>query len=245
VVYGQEARLEVRTETDDLASSYQWFKNGRKLFGRTRKTLVIASTVESDEGSYTCQILTPEGTVMSHPATIAVVSVPPKALQPQPQPQPFRPAETKSRTFGPPREQYHDSRPSTGGVGAVYGLRGRGVDNDNSDQERSLLYGAAIPSPAPPKAVGAIQITEQPQSQAVPLGTPVTLTCRASLSGSAVSPEDLTFVWYMNGLSLLEHTSPEYRIASLTEEDEGMYSCEVSSLNQTVMSQMATVSVSK
>ena len=93
-------------------------------------------------------------------------------------------------------------------------------------------------------AVGAIQILEQPRSQVAPLGSAVTLTCRASLSGST-STDELTYVWYMNGLSLLEHTTPEYHIAHLTEEDEGMYSCEVNYLSQSVMSQMATISVAK
>ena len=91
---------------------------------------------------------------------------------------------------------------------------------------------------------GTITITEQPQSHVVPLGSPVTLTCMASLSGGG-SHDDLNYVWYLNGLSLLEHASPQYHIASCSEEDEGMYSCEVSTLNESVMSQMASVSVVK
>ena len=90
---------------------------------------------------------------------------------------------------------------------------------------------------------GAIIITEQPKSQVAPLKSSVSLTCKATLSDG--SPNDLNYMWYLNGLSLLEHTTPEYRIASFTEDDEGMYSCEVSTLNQSVMSQMASLSVAK
>ena len=91
--------------------------------------------------------------------------------------------------------------------------------------------------------MGTIIITEQPKSQVDSFGSSVSLTCKATLSDG--SPNDLNYMWYLNRLSLLEHTTPEYRIASFTEEDEGMYSCEVSTLNQSVMSQMASLSVAK
>ena len=87
---------------------------------------------------------------------------------------------------------------------------------------------------------GTIIITEQPKSQVASFGSSLSLTCKATISDG--SSNDLN---YLNGLSLLEHTAPEYRIASFTEENEGMYSCEVSTLNQSVMSQMASLSVAK
>ena len=90
---------------------------------------------------------------------------------------------------------------------------------------------------------GTIIITEQPKSQVASFGSSVSLTCKATLSDG--SPNDHNYMWYLNGLSLLEYTAPEYHIASFTEEDEGMYSCEVSKLNQSVMSQIASLSVAK
>ena len=90
---------------------------------------------------------------------------------------------------------------------------------------------------------GTIIITEQPKSQVASFGSSVSLTCKATISDG--SPNDLNYMWYLNELSVLEHTTPEYRIASFTEEDEGMYSCEVSTLNQSGMSQMASLSVAK
>ena len=55
----------------------------------------------------------------------------------------------------------------------------------------------------------------------------------------------MTYVWYMNGLSLPEDTTADYHISSMSEEDEGMYSCEVSYKSQSLMSDMATVSLEK
>ena len=73
----------------------------------------------------------------------------------------------------------------------------------------------------------------------------VTLGSTATLSCKATGCDDISYIWYMNGLSLPEDTSPEYKIVSMTEEDEGMYSCEVSSSNYSLMSRMARVSLAK
>ena len=66
---------------------------------------------------------------MSHPATIKVVSVAPQGQQFHQQPQP-----TDIRT-NVARKQYHSG-----------GLTGRGVDDDNYDDDRSLPVRTAIPS---------------------------------------------------------------------------------------------------
>ena len=109
-------------------------------------------------------------------------------------------------------------------------------------------------------ALDHLRIVQHPQSRVVPPAAPVTLTCRATLSsgsdprGREVGQEEeeeeegegeLTYVWYMNGLSMLEDTRADYHIPSMTEEDEGMYSCEVSTLNQSIMSEMASLSLAK
>ena len=150
VVYGQEAKLEVRTDGLGQMCSYQWYKDGRKLLGKTQKSMVIASTVDSDEGSYTCLISNSEGSVMSHPATITVVSVAPQSSQ---QPKPTRPVvERRSHpTHLPIPPQYRNT-------GASYGLTGRGVDDDDCDERISEpSYTAAVPSipssTAPPKGM--------------------------------------------------------------------------------------------
>ena len=100
-------------------------------------------------------------------------------------------------------------------------------------------------------AVGHLQIVQHPQPQVIPQGAPVTLTCRATFTPTNNSnhlqqqEEEVTYVWYMNGLSLLENMKSDYHIPCMTEEDEGMYSCEVSSLTQSIMSNIATLSLDK
>ncbi len=79
------------------------------------------------------------------------------------------------------------------------------------------------------------KIVKQPQPQVVDAGDPLTLTCQASTT------VDLTYLWYFNGLSLKGETRPEYSINCFTDEDEGMYQCEVANSHGRVMSDMVEV----
>ena len=81
------------------------------------------------------------------------------------------------------------------------------------------------------------QIVEHPKSQTVEPGSPLTLTCRA------VGPGELSYVWYFNGLSLKDETRPEYFINCFTDEDEGLYLCEVTNSYGSVKSEMSHVTM--
>lgn len=70
-------------------------------------------------------------------------------------------------------------------------------------------------------------VTEQPQSQAVEAGDPLTITCTATGSSKTQGGE-LSYLWYFNGLSLQGEERPEYFINCFTDEDEGDYYCKIS-----------------
>ena len=137
VVYGQEAKLEVRSDTLGQMCTYQWYKDGRKLLGRTQKSMIIASAVDSDEGSYTCLVSNADGSVLSHPATITVVSVQPRSLESS---QPLKYTAAGIPKKNRRREQYASSDP------AVYGLTGRGVDDNIVNHYKFQSKPAAISS---------------------------------------------------------------------------------------------------
>lgn len=82
------------------------------------------------------------------------------------------------------------------------------------------------------------RILEHPQSQDVEPGDPLTLTCRAEHKGQ---PAELCYLWYFNGLSMKDEERPQYYINCFTDEDEGMYACEVSNLNGSMTSNVAHV----
>ena len=123
----------MKTEATDRSTKYQWYKNGRLLSGKTDKQLVIASTVDSDQGSYHCQISTSGGSILSHSATIEVVSVArrQRAFESIPL------AKEHSEDFG--RAQYSSGR---------YGLTGRGVEDDNIEPRPQplLIKARSVPS---------------------------------------------------------------------------------------------------
>lgn len=150
VVYGQEARLEVKPERTEHSTKFQWYKNGHRLSGKTEKQLIIASTVDSDEGSYHCQISTSEGSVVSHAATIKVVSVAPRSQRFE-----HKPDSTKGY-----RQQLHDT------IGMyMYGLTGRGVDSDDDGDDDtsvrshplSIRQAVLSPTTTPPTAPKGLQ----------------------------------------------------------------------------------------
>lgn len=80
-------------------------------------------------------------------------------------------------------------------------------------------------------------ILEHPSSHDVEPGDPMTLRCVASGAGK------LSHQWYFNGRSLRNETSSQYGINSFTDEDEGLYSCEVSNEGGSVMSHLAHVAL--
>jgi subtilisin-like proprotein convertase family protein len=69
------------TGTAPLA--YQWFRGAQPLPSATSATLVIPSVTLADSGSYTVRITNPYGTVLSTPASLAVVAPPVFVTQPR------------------------------------------------------------------------------------------------------------------------------------------------------------------
>ncbi|MCP5524139.1 MAG: immunoglobulin domain-containing protein [Verrucomicrobiales bacterium] len=79
--YGQSVRFEVgAVGTDPL--SYQWVKDGTELDGATGSALELFNLQESDAGEYRVIVSTDYGSVLSDPATLALVSPPQITTQP-------------------------------------------------------------------------------------------------------------------------------------------------------------------
>lgn len=131
----------MKAETTDPSTSYQWYKNGQPLPGKTRKQLVIASTVDSDQGSYNCRVANSAGSVLSHSATIRVVSVHPQPLRANQQ----MPWDRDARQ---PHWVEHSSPPQ---------LTSRGVGSDDDVQQRPQPISVQAPPVAPARGGELIQ----------------------------------------------------------------------------------------
>ncbi len=81
--------------------------------------------------------------------------------------------------------------------------------------------GPVASNPADLTVLGQISITQQPLSQAVPLGQPVTLT--------VVANNAVLYQWYKDSQLLNGETTSTYQISSFSASDVGFYNCLTSS----------------
>ena len=82
----------------------------------------------------------------------------------------------------------------------------------------------------------SLRVITHPQSQELQPGDPLTITCTAD------GPAPLSYLWLFNGLPLIKETEPTYRINCFTDEDEGMYGCQVTASDgSTVLSDFAEI----
>lgn len=82
---------------------------------------------------------------------------------------------------------------------------------------------------------GLIQITVQPQSQQVPTGSKVILTCKAS------GPPGLCYQWFKGKEEILDGTSPQLVLCPFNPSNQGHYICRVNHGESCIFSQWAHI----
>ena len=90
VVYGQTARLLIEVENPDYSTTYQWYRDGKALIGKTFPELLIHSAVDSDSGHYCCKVTNHGGSVNSDSAYIRVIVIEPSGRRRLPHPDVLR-----------------------------------------------------------------------------------------------------------------------------------------------------------
>lgn len=228
--------------------SFQWFKNGVAISGKTDVTLVFANAQAGDAGSYTVRVTNSAGTVTSEPAAVTVsqaATAPAITTQPQPlalsvggsgtisvvssgsAPLSFQWFRNGNALSGKTDTSLSFSNAQIADSGA-YTVR---VTNSAG----SVLSGTATISVAehtqPPV------IVTQPADQTVTEGASVTLTVIAS-SGTS-----LQYAWTRNGSVVAGATSSTLKLNSVSRSDEGVYAVRVTNSAGSVTSNQAAVSV--
>ncbi|MCP4664185.1 MAG: DUF1566 domain-containing protein [bacterium] len=133
----------------------------------------------------------------------------------------------------------HDSRYTVTALFDIPAAELAGVKDcsvDFTTPQGTLTFGLAggftvTAADAPPT------VTEQPRSQIVTLGDPVTFTV------AAVGGEPLAYQWQLDGADLDGEIGTSLSIAAVDEADAGDYQCVVSNLYGTATSDAATLSV--
>lgn len=228
--------------------SFQWFKNGVTISGKTDVTLVISNAQLSDAGSYTVRVTNSAGTVTSEAAAVTVsqaATSPSITSQPQPlalsvggsgtisvgssgsAPLSFQWFKNGSVLTGKTDISLTFSNVQTADSGA-YTVR---VTNSAGSVLSNAASVSVVEQVQPPV------IVNHPSDQTVTEGASVTL---AVVATSATSPQ---YTWTRNGVAVAGASSSILNLNSVTRSDEGIYAVRVTNGAGSVTSNQAAVSV--
>mgnify|MGYP001773232660 CR=1 FL=1 len=238
VCEGTSVTLSVSAQGAGL--SYQWRLNGQNIPGATMSSYQFIAT-PSTAGVYDVVVSNACGSVSSDTVRVSVKERPRITQQPQPlavcvgQRAVFRVTATGTNL----RYQWRkNGNPIPGATEATYTIAA--VQLADSGSYDVVVSGdcepAAYSSPAHLTVLQPPVITQQPQSQTVRVGQPVTFEVQAQGA-------ELQYQWRKNGVAIAGATQSTYTIASVQPSDAGGYDCLVwNGCGQTI-SQVAQLTV--
>jgi hypothetical protein len=226
--------------------AYQWLKNGVAISGAVNAAYSIPSVQSSDAGTYSVRVSNSAGSVTSQNAALSVSGGAPQIVV-QPVGQSVTVGTTLNLTVqasgGTPltyRWVKSGSYVSAASSSPDFTIAAIQVSQAGSyTVEVSNSSGKVTSQPAVVTVVGAPVIVTQPASQSLNLGSPLTLSVEAT--GAAT----LTYRWIKNGsyITAASSSGSTYSVASITSNDAGSYSVEVSNAAGTITSQAAVITI--
>ncbi len=242
-VVGGSATFSVAAEGTG-ALTYQWFRNGTAIEGATSPALTIDPITQADFGAYTVQVANAKGTRTSDPANLTVQGAPEITVQPfsvdailgssatfvveatGDDPLTYQWFKDGVAIPGATADQIVIDPVVAGSVGVYHVV----VTNAKGSATSANALLTIVTQVAP-------QITRQPGSQTVALGT------AASFSVTATGTPSPTFQWYKNGVAVVGATSSTLTIPTVALVDEGTYYVVVTNALGAVASNNATLTV--
>ncbi len=250
VLVGSSANFSV-TVSSGSPVSYQWYRNAVLIPNATASTYALNPTVLSDNGAvFTVVVTNLGGSVTSFAATLTVLATPGAIPIITAQPISLSRPVGQSATFGVSINSptalsfqwYRNGVLIVGATSSVYTIPA--VNNaDNGAQFTVVITNLAgsVTSAAATLTVTAApdpSITQQPSSQTVFLGMPVTF----SVTASGTNP--LSYQWFRNSVLIPSATNSSYTIAVVALQDNfAVFRVAVSNSVGDVISANATLSV--
>jgi len=239
--------LTLSVGTTDLASIFQWFKNGVLMAGATSRTLTLNSVTASDTGSYTCAVTNSVGSVASNAATITVGAVVAPSISLQPGSQSVTTGASVSFTVAatgtaPLTYQWRkDGTAISGATVASYAITSAQntdvgsytcvvANSGGSATSDAATLTVAIPTAAP-------VIAAQPTNATVTAGGSATLTVVVN----GTSP--LSYQWRKDSVTIPGATSATLKLNTVQIADRGFYTVVVSNTAGSVTSNIAFLNV--
>jgi hypothetical protein len=212
--------------------SYQWQKNGVNIDNATDASYVIAAAQESDQAGYLCEVTNalppPNGHATSNAATLTVNDPPEIAEQPLSQSvDPTDPVTfhvTLSKGIEPISYQWRKGADDIPGATqfAYTIVSVTESDTGNYCCHVSNPAGYALSAPGTLTVNDPPAVTDNPVSQAVDPGHPVTFFI------TAIGATPLSYQWKKDGVPIPGATASSFTIDAVVEGDEGSYVCHVS-----------------
>lgn len=222
---------------------YQWLYDGQPLSGQTATTLTLVDVQASDAGDYQVQVTNSFGSVLSAPAAILTVLVPPTIVTP-PQSQAAVLGSNALFTVaanGTPPLHYQWRKESSN-------LSGQNADSlalNNVQLPDAAAYRVVITNVAGAvtSSVAMLTVQSPPIITAHPVGGYALPGGNFGLSVSATGDAPLSYQWRLDGTPLAGATGPTLSLVNIQEADSGSYSAVVSNTVGWGVSQGAVIMV--
>jgi len=247
------------TATGDATLGYQWYFNsapladGGRVYGSTTANLSIANVQTTDGGSYQLVVTNHSGSVTSAVASLTVLVPAFITVQPTNQTVILGSNATFSASAGgtaPFGYLWYSNGVPLANSGRYSGVTSTslaitGVQTNDSGPGFQLVvtnnYGSATSAVATLTVLVPAQITGQPASQAVLLGSNATFAVTVTGSGP------LAYQWFFNGALLSDgnrisgSVTPALAVSSVQPGDAGGYAVVISNSINSVSSRTATL----
>ncbi len=222
--------------------SYQWFKNGSKLFLATNATYGIANVQTSQAGTYAVVVSNLAGSVTSANAVLIVNAPPLITAQPQSQniavgnSVTFSVGLSGTAPFG--YEWLTNGVMDPSGTNSYYSLSNVGFGNAGSYVVVVTNIAGSVTSTPAILVVGYPPVlTTQPQTQEITQGQ------TAMFAAGATGTTPLNYQWVENGSALTGQTNSIFVISNAQVSDSGTYSVIVFNLFGSTPSTNAVLTV--
>lgn len=241
---GETVTLRVRA-TGHAPLSYQWYKNGIAISGQTAMDLTLADLAVTDAADYYAVVTDNDGdTAESNPARLSVNKV--LVIIEQPTPAAVNIGDSASFFVvasgdDPLTYQWRKANAD------IAGATGQTLTIDNVQLSDIAQYSVVVRDASGEQVISQyaalqvnqlVTITQQPASQGVNSGQPISLTVRAT------GDDPLSYQWMKNGVDIPGATQRDYVIPVASAGSAGVYSVRVTDANgDSAVSNGASVSV--